>query len=40
MMRLVGTAAVALLLLGGFAAGPARAQGERLTRIIVAFPAG
>jgi tripartite-type tricarboxylate transporter receptor subunit TctC len=34
------TAAVALLLLGGFDAGPAQAQSERLTRIVVAFPAG
>jgi len=40
MIRLFTAVAVALFMLGGPAVGPACAQGERLTRIIVAFPAG
>ena len=40
MIRFLATAAAALLLLGGLDGGRAHAQNERVTRIIVAFPAG
>jgi tripartite-type tricarboxylate transporter receptor subunit TctC len=40
MIRLVTTMAVALFVVGSLDMEPARAQTERLTRIIVAFPAG
>jgi tripartite-type tricarboxylate transporter receptor subunit TctC len=40
MIRPIALAAAVLSSLGGLAAGPAYAQNERLTRMIVAFPAG